>query len=287
MTLESAVVSLSVGVTNRKGTAIGSLSKADFEVYENNEPQSVEFFSANSTPFNLVLLLDLSGSIQDKLDLVKEAAIHFLDVIGPQDRVAVVTFAGDIRVISQLTSDRNTLKKRIKMIDEAQGGTVFYEALWFALVDTLRDTKGQRNAVVAVTDGVDSSLSRVNPLPTRVPFDRLARLVEENDAIVFPVYVDTEYEEVFERMNSSSEAYAVSRIQLERLGELSGGLMFQARKMKDLSSVYDQVAAALRTVYSVGYYPTNSERDGSFRRVRVVVKRGDAVVRARKGYYAK
>ncbi|HEU4388750.1 MAG TPA: VWA domain-containing protein, partial [Blastocatellia bacterium] len=151
MTLESNLVNLSVGVTNRKGTAIGSLSKADFEVFENNEPQAVDFFSANSTPFNLVLLLDLSGSIQGKLDLVKEAALHFLDVIGPHDRVAVVTFAGDIRVISQLTADRNTLRKRIKTIDEAQGGTVFYEALWFALVDTLKGTKGQRNAVVAVT----------------------------------------------------------------------------------------------------------------------------------------
>lgn len=287
ITLESNLVNLSVGVTNRKGTAIGSLTKTDFEIFENNDPQAIEFFSANSTPFNLVLLLDLSGSIQGKLDVVKEAALHFLDVIGPHDRVAVVTFAGDIRVISQLTTDRNTLRKRIKTIDEAQGGTVFYEALWFALVDTLKDTKGQRNAVVAVTDGVDSSLSRVNPLPTRVSFERLARFLEESDAIVFPVYIDTEYEEVFERMNSTSEAYATSRIQLDRLAELSGGLMFQAKKMKDLSSVYDQVAAALRTVYSVGYYPTNGERDGSFRRVRVVVKRNDAVVRTRKGYYAK
>ncbi len=79
----------------------------------------------------------------------------------------------------------------------------------------------------------------------------------------------------------------MSRDQLRRLAEVSGGQMFKAEKAGDLSGVYKQVAAAIRTVYSIGYYPTNAERDGTFRRVRVTVNRNDAAVRTRRGYYAK
>jgi VWFA-related protein len=285
--LKAALVNLNVSVTNRSGVALANLKKEDFEVAENGESQKIEFFQPTTAPFNLVLALDLSGSIKDKLDVVKSAALRFVEVLGPQDKVAVVTFTDEIRVVSQLTNDREELKRRIKAVDRSQGGTAFYEALWFSLMDTLRGTRGQRNAIVVMTDGVDSSLDRYNPMPSRVSFNQLARRLEESDVIVFPIYLDTEYEEVFERGNSSSEAYAVARDQLERIGELTGGQMFKAEKVGDLSGVYKQVAAAIRTVYSVGYYPTNPERDGTFRRVRVGVNRADAAVRTRKGYYAK
>jgi VWFA-related protein len=285
--LKAALVSLNVSVTNRAGAALANLKKEDFEVAENSQPQKIEFFQPTTAPFNLVLALDLSGSIKDKLDIVKSAALRFVEVLGPQDKIAVVTFTDEIRVVSQLTSDREELKRRIKAIDRSQGGTAFYEALWFALVDTLRGTRGQRNAIVVMTDGVDSSLDRYNPMQSRVSFNQLARRLEEADVIVFPIYLDTEYEEVFERGNSSSEAYSVARDQLERIAELTGGQPFKAEKVGDLSGVYKQVAAAIRTVYSVGYYPTNAERDGTFRRVKVSVNKADAAVRTRKGYYAK
>lgn len=285
--LKAALVNLNVSVTNRAGVALANLKKEDFAVSENGEPQKIEFFQPTSAPFNLVLALDLSGSIKDKLELVKSAAVRFLDVVGPQDKVAVVSFTDQIRVVSQLTSDRDELKRRIKSIDRPQGGTAFYEAMWFALLDTLRGTRGQRNAIVVMTDGVDSSLDRYNPMQSRVTFNQLVRRLEESDVLVFPIYLDTEYEEVFERGNSTSEAYAIARDQLDRLAEVSGGQKFTAEKAGDLSGVYKQVAAALRTVYSVGYYPTNPDNDGTFRRVRVSVNRADAAVRTRKGYYAR
>jgi VWFA-related protein len=287
ITLDSALVNLNVSVMNRSGGAIANLKKEDFQIQENGTSQSVEFFQTGTAPFNLVLVLDLSGSIKDKLDVVKSAALKFLDVLGEQDRVAVLTFTDEVRVISQLTQDRKELRRRIKEIERPDGSTAFYEAMWFALADTLKATAGQRNAIVVMTDGVDSSLDRYSPAPTRVSFNQLTRRLEESDVIMFPIYLDTEYEEVFERMNSSSEVYAIARDQLDRLAEVSGGQTFRAEKVGDLSGVYKQVAGMIRTVYSVGYYPTNTERDGTFRRVRVSVSRPDAAVRTRKGYYAK
>ena len=285
--LKSALVNLNVSVTNRSGAAFGNLKKENFQVAENGNNQKIEFFAPTTAPFNLVLLLDLSGSIQDKLEVVKSAALRFLDVIEPQDRVAVVTFTDQVRVVSQLTADRSELKQRIMAIRRPQGGTAFYEALWFSLVDTLRNSRGQRNAIVVMTDGVDSSLDRYNPAPTRVSFNQLAHRLEESDTLVFPIYLDTEYEEVFERGNSTSEAYAIGRDQLDRIAEVSGARLFKAEKASDLAGVYKQVAAAIRTMYSVGYYPTNPEKDGTYRRVRVTVDKPDAAVRTRKGYYAK
>lgn len=285
--LNSAVVNLNVSVTDRSGLSLANLRKEDFEIFENNERQAVEFFAPTTSPFNLVLLLDLSGSIKDKLEVVKAAALRFIEVIGPQDKVAVLTFTHEVRVVSQLTANRDLLRKRIKEIERPEGGTAFYDAMWWAMLDTLRGTQGQRNAIVVMTDGVDSSLDRYNPAETRVTFPQLARKLEESDVIVFPIYLDTEYEEVFQRGNGSSENYAVARTQLEKIAELSGGQYFRAEQAKDLSGVYKQVATALRTLYSVGYYPTNSERDGTYRRVRVGVARPNAAVRARKGYYAK
>jgi VWFA-related protein len=285
--LNASVVNLNVVVTDRSGKAMPNLRKEDFQVTENGEDQAIEFFSSSTAPFNMVLLLDLSGSIQDKLDVVKAAALKFIEVIGPNDKVAVVTFTHEVRVISQLTNNKELLRNRIQMIPKAIGGTAFYEAMWFTLADTLRGTEGQRNAIVVMTDGVDSSLDRYNPAPTRVSFNRLAARLEESDALVFPIYLDTEYEEVFERQQSTTEAYATARIQLERIAELTGGQVFQAQEAKDLSNVYKQVAAVLRTVYSVGYYPTNGQRDGSYRKVRVGVNRNGVAVRTRRGYYAR
>jgi VWFA-related protein len=285
--LDAALVNLNVAATDRSGLALTNLTKDDFEVFEDGQPQSIDFFKASTSPFNLALVLDLSGSIKDKLDVIKSAALRFVDAVGKEDKIAVLTFTDEVRVISQFTANRDLLRSRIKSIEKPDGGTAFYEAMWFALADTLRGTEGQRSAIVVLTDGVDSSLDRYNPFPTRVTFDRLARRLEESDTIVFPIYLDTEYEETFRSGGGIAEAYSIARAQLERMADLTGGQMFRAQEPKDLSGVYKQVAAALRTVYSIGYYPSNSERDGSFRRVRVSVNRPSAAVRTRKGYYAK
>jgi Ca-activated chloride channel homolog len=285
--LNSSLVSLNVSVTNRAGLALANLAKEDFQVLDNGESQKVEFFAPSNAPFNLVLVLDLSGSIKEKLGVVKSAALRFIDAVGEQDKVAVLAFTDHAQVISQLTTNRDMLRKRIKAIEQSGGGTAFYETMWFAVTDTLRGTQGQRNAIVVMTDGVDSSLDRYDPAPSRVSFNQLARRLEESDVIVFPVYLDTEYDEVFIRLRNSSEAYAIARLQLERLAELTGGMAYRAEKVGDLSGVYKQVAAALRTVYSVGYYPTRTERDGTFHRVNVRVSRPEAAVRTRRGYYAK
>jgi VWFA-related protein len=123
--------------------------------------------------------------------------------------------------------------------------------------------------------------------PSRVSFEQLARWLEESDVFAFPIYIDTEGEEVWERLTGTPMVYETARSPLEQIAELTGGQMYKAKRSKDLSKVYGEIAAALRTIYSVGYYPTNQERDGTYRRVRVKLNRPDAIIRTRRGYYAK
>ena len=156
--LETYLVNLNLSATDRSGRAIAGLTKADFSVYEDDVLQPISFFSPRESPFNLVLLLDLSGSVRDKIDLIRNTALQFLDVIRPEDNIAVITFTTDVTVVSHLTKDRDDLRESLEYMLTPPSGTAFYDALGYVLVETLRKVKGQRNAVIAITDGEDNAL---------------------------------------------------------------------------------------------------------------------------------
>ena len=112
-------------------------------------------------------------------------------------------------------------------------------------------------------------------------------VVPPSDAIVIPIYLDTEREMVKKRL-ATENSYAIARQQLAELAGESGSLLYQARKIEDLNGVYEQVIRDLGTVYSIGYHPTNKERDGSWRTVSVrLINHPELAARTRRGYYAK
>src|SRR6185369_2347972 len=127
--IESQLVLLNAIVSNSSGQPVLDLKKEDFQVYEDKIQQEVSHFQTAKSPFNLVLLIDLSGSIRDKIRLIQRAALHFVQSIRPEDRVGIVTFSGITRVVSPLTNDREELRRRIETIDRPEGGTNFYDAL--------------------------------------------------------------------------------------------------------------------------------------------------------------
>jgi len=111
--IETLLVNLPVNATDRMGRRIGGLTAKDFEVYEDGVLQEITHFSPETAPFNLVLLLDLSGSTMLKTDLIKQATLKFIDIAKPEDRIAIIGFANDVEVISHLTGDREALRTAI------------------------------------------------------------------------------------------------------------------------------------------------------------------------------
>ena len=288
LSIDADLVNLNVSVFNRNASQPATtLQPKDFAIFENGSPQEISFFASTETPFDLVLLLDLSGSTSDKVGLIRKSAKRFVEAARPNDRIAIITFTAEIQVISKLTSDQAALRKSIDDIAKPRGGTNFWDALRFVLEHVVGQSRAEhrRSAVIVMTDGVDNALPDVYGDGSTTTFDELLEIVKRSDTFVLPIYLDTEKEANF--MSTPKTAYAMARQQLAMLAGESGNLVYQARKVKDLQDVYPQVIRDLSTVYSIGYRPTHRARDGSWRDVTVqLIGHSELAVRTRHGYYA-
>ncbi|HEX7176327.1 MAG TPA: VWA domain-containing protein [Pyrinomonadaceae bacterium] len=278
--LGAELARLNASVTDRNGRAVGGLSARDFTVVENGEERKVRAVEPSTAPFNLVLLLDVSGSVEERLDFIRKAALAFVETVGPTDRVAITSFRDDVQVISEFTTDRAALARRIKDI-QAGGATSLYDALAYTLVDTLKPLRGERTAVVILSDGDDNR--------SFIPFNELLEAVLESGALVYPLYVPSGL------IPSSSAAAPASTIdpmrsrfltltsrareEGRRLAELSGGVYYPITRIEQLQRAYDDVVAQLRTSYSITYESSAGAAAVTGARVRVRVAREGASVR--------
>jgi VWFA-related protein len=287
--IDSDLVDLKVSVLGfPPNTAPPLLEPKDFVVLEDGIPQEISFFQAADTPFDLVLLLDLSASNSKNLKMIRNSAKRFVDAARDIDRIALVTFTDQPALYSSFTLDRKKLKKTIDDIDEAIGGTNFWDSMDYVLKDLIpQRSVMRRSAIVVMTDGIDNALPGVNGIGSAIPFERLLDRVRNSETIVFPIYLDTEEENV-KHYHVPRAAYAQAREQLGQIATVCGTPMYRAARLSDLETVYAQVVRDLSTVYSIGYRPTNRALDGKWRAVEVhLANRTDIFARTKRGYYAK
>ena len=308
--LVTNLVNLNVKVTDIGGRPLVNVKREEFVILENGELQEVAFFEPVTAPINLFLLLDLSGSTDEKRKILIQAAKKFIDALGKEDRIAIAAFTRKFYLLSEFTSDRKQLKKGLEKAEDIHGGTAYYDAMWRTL-DILRDLKEPRKAIVVLTDGVDNALyhrDSSNYYDTGHSFDELLARAEEEDATIYPIYLNTLSESqpsgilsrfrVFgiggARTGSSgrvSEAAArrheIARSQLEALAEATAGSLFKADREEDLDGIYQQVAAELHQFYSLAYTPKHDVKKGESRKISVKVTRDGARIKTRRGYTVK
>ena len=296
------MVSLPVVVTTRDGRRVTDLEKGDFQVFEDRAPQQIEGFSATDEPVSIALALDCSGSMQQRLARLQNEAIRFVNLLHPDDSVAVMSFADDVNLLEDFSLDRKRNAYGIKET-RSEGNTALYEAVWLGLEEVLKPIK-ERKALVVFTDGVDTASRRASMKETM-------DLAKESQAPIYSIYFNTERGMESSRRTgqviggiplpgppvigspvpttgpgSSASEYMQGRLYLSQLGEYSGGMLFDALKMDDLGPAFESIAHELASTYSLGYYSTNPKRDGKFRTVEVKVRRPGLVVRTKKGYVA-
>ena len=284
--IDTDLVNLNVSVFNHKSSNLKTLEQKDFAVLDNGAPQEISFFASGESPFDLVLLLDLSGSTARKIQLIRKSAKRFVDAARPADRIAVLTFSADIQMVAKLTEDRDAVKQSIDGIQKPIGGTNFWDALMFVLdhVCVQSRVERRRSAVVVMTDGVDNALPGVYGDGSKTTFDQLLENVRRLDTIVMPVYLDTEREA--NPRSTPPGAYSMARDQLAMLAAESGNTMYRADKLRDLNKVYAEVIRDLSTVYSIGYRPANRVHDGAWHTVTLQLPGyPDLEVRSKRGYY--
>jgi VWFA-related protein len=264
-------------VTDRNGRAISGMRESDFTVWENGIERRVMNVSPANEPFNLVLLLDVSGSVEERMDFIRKAARDFLRTASPQDRISIISFRDDIQVISDFSTDRQMLSRKLDEID-AGGGTALFDALAYVLSEPLKRLRGERTAIVVLSDGDDNK--------SFLPFPAILEALSESGALVYPLYVPSglipeasvpKPEITIDPLRTryltlTTRADAEGR----KLAAASGGVYYPIRRLDDLQKAYDDVVAQLRSAYTITYASNSASATP---RVRVRTNRDGASVR--------
>ena len=271
------LIRVNASVTDGNGRAIPNMRLSDFAVYEDGTERKVVDVTPATEPFNLILLLDVSGSVEERIDFIRKAARDFLRTVSRQDRIAITSFRDDIQIISDFTTDRALLSKKLDDID-AGGATALYDALGYSLVDTLKPLRGERTAIVILSDGDDNK--------SFVPFPSILEATIESGALIYPLYVpsglipEASVPKPMITVDPMRTKYLTITTRAaeegQKLADFSGGVFYSIKRLEDLQRAYDDVVAQLRTAYTITY---SSEAGATHRRLRVRANREGAYVR--------
>jgi VWFA-related protein len=304
--VNTTLVTLPVSVMDRDGRYIPNLQKEDFRIWEDNVEQEVAFFASVDKPFSVVLMLDTSPSTQFRLEEIQDAATSFVNQLRPDDKVMVVSFNEDIKVLCELTTDRSKLQRAIYKA-RTNSGTSLYDAVGMVINKELSKIQG-RKAIVLFTDGVDTTSDNAS-------YDSTVMDAQELDALIYPVQYNTASDmggvvqnpmppvDIFGSIlggifggvrrggggmgrprGTSRREYELGNRYLLDLANSTGGREYRADSLHNMSSAFANVAEELRRQYSIGYYPKRSPQAGQRRMIRVRAKQPNLAVRARDSY---
>ena len=294
--VDTNLVTTPVTVLDRNGRFIPGLKKKDFKIFENGVAQAVTHFQSEETPFTVILMIDISPSTRYSIDDIRYAAVTFVNQLRADDKVMVVNFDRQIRVMTEPTNDKKALFTAIYK-SQFGSGTSLYEAVDAAVNMDFVQTPG-RKAVVIFTDGVDTTSRGAT-------YESTVAAVEEVDALVYPIRYDTQgsmgpqiatYPPANVNPNILAQLgrgqtemeYALGKEYLNTIATNSGGRIFEASAMSDLESIFKGVAAELRQQYSVGYYPDDTGKPGDRKKIKIdIIGKPNAVVRSKTTYVIK
>lgn len=316
--VDTSMVTIPVSVLDRVGRFVPHLDKRDFKLFEDGVEQQIESFESVETPFNVVLVLDTSASTRFRLEDIQDAAVAFTRQLRRDDRVMVASFDERIYVECDFTSDRETLRRAIYQT-RTGGNTKLYDAMHLVLEDALGKVQG-RKAIVLFSDGVDTASRYATARSSIDQAEESGSLVfpihyDTDDGTQSGVIINGRNPQQpppifnppwprrrwplqnllpqFQWPQGRRPApgtgrgdYARGRAYMEELADRSGGRLYHADTLYSVTSAFTQIAEELRHQYALSYYPTNPNKDGSYRQVKVRINQGGLVVRARDGYRA-
>jgi len=290
---EVSLVTLTATVTDQQGQHIAGLKKEDFKVYEDNTLQEIAVFESQELPVSIGILFDTSGSMEDKLEDVKDAVKHFADTVNPRDDIFLIRFASDVDLVLDSTDDRKRLYRAVDRL-EAQGSTSLYEAVAEALA-RIRYGKHSKKAILIITDGKDTD--------SRISLDEALTLARRSEVLVYALGIGHSGSApgwflggiLGGHGHRAKGVYGgeddVDRNVLDALAVVTGGRSYyieeaHSKGVDRIDIACEEVSAELRRQYLLGYYPANKAKDGNYRSIRLETRDPNYIVRSRKGYYA-
>ncbi|HEX7295748.1 MAG TPA: VWA domain-containing protein [Pyrinomonadaceae bacterium] len=313
--VSTTLVTIPVSVMDRDGRYVPNLQKEEFRIWEDGVEQEVAFFQSVDKPFSVVLMLDTSPSTQFRLEDIQDAAISFVNQLRADDKVMVVSFNDNIKILSEFTTDRGKLRRAIERA-RTDDGTRLYDAVDMVINQQLSRIQG-RKAIVLFTDGVDTTSRRAS-------FESNIMDAQELDALIYPVQYNTAddmnvmnypsgrpvdvWDQILggifgggQRRNGRRnggggggggyppsgrvrDEYDVADRYLMELANSTGGREYRADSLQNMSYAFGNVAEELRRQYSIGYYPKRPPEPGQRRQIRVRARQPNLAVRARDSY---
>jgi Ca-activated chloride channel family protein len=279
---DASLVALNVTVLDGGSHYVTGLRSSDFAVFEDGVKQDVRFFESTNVPVDLIVLLDTSSSMSDKMEVVHDAAVGFLKTLRDGDRGAVVAFNESVSVLQPLTTDRAELEKAVRST-RAHGATALNNAVYIALKQfgqmAHSDAQVRRQAIAVLSDGDDTA--------SLVTFDDVLALARKTGVNIYTVALESRVAGQRTMPESGRRYFSESDYAMKTLARETGAQSFFPLQAADLKGVYASIASELASQYSIGYVPANARIDGRFRRVIVqVVARPELKPRTRPGYTA-
>jgi Ca-activated chloride channel homolog len=271
------LVVLHATVVDNRGNFVSDLKGDNFRVFEDKVEQKLSVFRREDIPVTMGLVIDNSGSMREKRSQVNAAALTFVKTSNPQDEVFVVNFNDEyyLDLNEDFTNDTKELHEALERID-SRGSTALYDAIIGSL-DHLKKGHKDKRVLLVITDGDDDA--------SRMSFAYTVKAAEKSNAAVYAIGVFSDDD----RKNNKKMIRESKKI-LKTLADATGGVAYFPENLSDVEAVCQQVARDIRNQYTLGYYPTNTAKDGSFRTVQVEVVPpkgvGKLAVRTRSGYYA-
>ncbi|MEW6363417.1 MAG: VWA domain-containing protein [Acidobacteriota bacterium] len=273
------MVKVYVTVRGEDGKPFAGLGRADFTVLEDGKKQEISYFSQEKIPLKVGLVLDCSLSMERNMEAAKSAAIQFIEKLAPEDEALVIGFGDTVRSASVLTRDRKELESQVKKM-YAAGGTALYDALHTAIL-TLRGEEGKA-AIVLLSDGKDEAWAGGRP-GSRKTFEEIKEELARSEIALYPIAFGTVID--FSMEWDIQRNYPLRDI-LETLARVSGGSCLFTQSATGLPSSFLSVLDELRRQYNLFYTPSNTNMDGKWREITVVLNRPSRKLNYKQGYYA-
>ncbi|HXY00782.1 MAG TPA: VWA domain-containing protein [Candidatus Limnocylindrales bacterium] len=265
---------VNVTVTDPYNRLVTGLEPDNFRVYEDSVEQEVVSFSSEDVPISIGVIFDFSGSMANKIDKAREAALQFFKTANPQDEFFLVSFNERAELTSTFTNSVEDLQSRM-MLTAPRGRTALLDALYLGL-SQMRGAHNAKRALLILSDGGDNH-SRYNE-------NDIKRLVREADTQLYAIgiYDPVGYRRTAEELNGPSL--------LSEITELTGGRVFAVEHLNDLPDIASKIGMELRNQYVLGYKPSNHVHDARWRKIKVKLRPPKGLpplsVYSKTGYYA-
>ena len=264
--IDSSVVVLNATIVDASGNAVGGLTQPLFKIFEDGVEQQIEFFAAEETPFAAVILLDTSGSMEERVSLARSAAIQFLGGLRINDSAAIYKFDSKVDLIQGFSNSRDINEKIFDV--ESRGMTALNDAVYLAATE-LEKRPEKRRAIIVLSDGRDTFSGK--------SADKALKAALAANASIYTVDMSA--------LNTSGVERAQNQGALRNFAEKTGGIFIKTPGGVAMREAFKDIVEELGVQYTLGYQPANTKTDGKWRALELRVSRPNLTIRTRKGYY--